>query len=296
MPTVHNTVFISYRRETSAFIARAIFMDLRLHKYDVFMDVESIHSGEFESVILEQLSTRAHFLLILTAGTLERCENPKDWVRREIEEAIRTKRNIIPILVNDFQFKNIETLPTESLRELSKYNALTLPHEYFDAAMERLRRKFLAVPIEIHAPSTHQQPTHTIIKALEQLPVPSQNELTAESLYNDASEKYVMGHYEDAIQDYSKAIELNPEYGTAYYSRGIVFAKLDQYDKCIADYSTAIKKGIQTAAIYYNRANAYIELEKYNEAVHDYDETLRINPTFRAAQQNRDLALQKLKP
>ena len=39
------TVFISYRRNVSAFVARAIFMDLREHGYDVFMDVESIDSG-----------------------------------------------------------------------------------------------------------------------------------------------------------------------------------------------------------------------------------------------------------
>src|SRR4051812_18058295 len=41
------TVFLSYRRDVSAFIARAIFMDLRQHGYDVFMAVESIDSGQF---------------------------------------------------------------------------------------------------------------------------------------------------------------------------------------------------------------------------------------------------------
>ena len=42
--SIEKTVFISYRRETSSFLARAIFLDLRHHGYDVFMDVESIDS------------------------------------------------------------------------------------------------------------------------------------------------------------------------------------------------------------------------------------------------------------
>ena len=45
------TVFISYRRNVSEFIARAVFMDLLHHGYDVFLDVESIDSGQFDTVI-----------------------------------------------------------------------------------------------------------------------------------------------------------------------------------------------------------------------------------------------------
>jgi len=59
-------------------------MDLRQHGYDVFMDVESIDSGQFETIILDQIAARAHFLVILTHGTLERCQEPNDWLRREI--------------------------------------------------------------------------------------------------------------------------------------------------------------------------------------------------------------------
>jgi TIR domain len=98
------TVFLSYRRDVSSFIARSIFMDLRQHGYDVFMDVESIDSGQFETIILAQIAARAHFLVILTPGSLEGCQKPDDWLRREIEYAIELKRNIIPILANDFRF------------------------------------------------------------------------------------------------------------------------------------------------------------------------------------------------
>ncbi len=88
MPDEHKTVFISYRRNVASFIARAIFLELRANGYDVFMDVESIDSGAFDTIILRQIEARAHFVLILTPGTLERCAEPGDWLRREIEHAM----------------------------------------------------------------------------------------------------------------------------------------------------------------------------------------------------------------
>jgi TIR domain len=98
------TVFLSYRRKTSFYIALAIFENLRQHKYDVFLDVESIDSGQFGAIILNQIAARAHFLVILTPGTLEGCQEPDDWLRREIECAIELERNVVPILANGFCF------------------------------------------------------------------------------------------------------------------------------------------------------------------------------------------------
>src|SRR5215510_15680856 len=136
------TVFLSYRRNVSSFIARAVFQDLCQHGYDVFMDVESIDSGQFDTIILAQIAARTHFLVILTHGTLEGCQEPHDWLRREIEYAMELGRNIVPILVNDFRFDDrVQTYLTGKLRALPRYNGLTLPHDYFDVAMERLRSR-----------------------------------------------------------------------------------------------------------------------------------------------------------
>ena len=51
-----NKTFISYRRSTSMFLARAIFDNLQKHKIDVFLDVESVDAGEFREVIEQQIS------------------------------------------------------------------------------------------------------------------------------------------------------------------------------------------------------------------------------------------------
>ena len=111
MPEEQKTVFISYRRSVASFIARSVFMDLREHGYDVFMDVESINSGQFDKIILRQIEARAHFLVILTPGTVERCTDRHDWLRREIKYAIEKQRNIVPLLINNFSFEGTEQYP-----------------------------------------------------------------------------------------------------------------------------------------------------------------------------------------
>lgn len=138
-----NSVFISYRRSVSRYIARAVFQDLTRHGFDTFMDIESIDSGAFDAIILQQIAARYHFLVILSPGTLERFSDPDDWLRREIEYAIELNKNIVPLLIDEFSFAGADKYLTGKLSVLLKYNALNMPHEYFDQAMERLRNRFL---------------------------------------------------------------------------------------------------------------------------------------------------------
>ena len=86
----------------------------------------------------------------MTPTALDRCKEPGDWLRREIETAISEKRNIIPLFFDNFSFgsqlmsKNL----TEKLATLRKYNGLDVPANYFDEAMSRLCAQFLNVALD----------------------------------------------------------------------------------------------------------------------------------------------------
>jgi hypothetical protein len=181
------SVFISYRRRTSSFIARAVFMDLHQHGYDVFMDVESIDSGQFETIILDQIAARAHFVVVLTQGSLEGCLAPDDWLRREIR-AIDLGRNVVLLLVNDFRFdETASAYLTGKLRALPSYNELTLPHEYFDEAMARLRTRFLRQPAQGIIRPAAREDASAVQQKIEEVathPTPTQQELSAEDYFN----------------------------------------------------------------------------------------------------------------
>ncbi len=142
-------VFISYRRSTSKHLARSIFMALQQRGHDVFLDVNGIDSGAFDRIIINQIAARPHFLLLLSSGALERCVNAGDWLRREIEEAFRLQRNIIPIFDEGFNLNTeIQFLPEPIRTELPLMNAPPYSHYYFDAFIQTLHDRFLKLPVD----------------------------------------------------------------------------------------------------------------------------------------------------
>ncbi len=146
MGRIEKTVFVSYRRHDAGW-ALAVFQDLFHNGYDVFIDYDGIASGNFESAILENIRARAHFLVLLTPTALERTGDPKDWMRREIEAALDSHRNIVPLMLAGFKF-GAGGLLTGKLASLEQYNGLSVPEGFFPEAMERLRNRFLNVPID----------------------------------------------------------------------------------------------------------------------------------------------------
>lgn len=157
---VEKTVFISYRR-ADRWPAVAVFQDLTHHGYDVFIDYRGIPSGDFERAIVDNIEARAHFLVLLTPTALERCDDPKDWLRREMEIALGSRRNIVPVLLDGFTFQmpiaNQRLVGT--LAPVSRYQALVVPDDYFDEAMTRLRTQYLSVAVNtvVHPPSRYAQ-------------------------------------------------------------------------------------------------------------------------------------------
>jgi tetratricopeptide (TPR) repeat protein len=238
MSDIDQTVFICYRRSVSSFIARAIFNDLVHHGYDVFMDVESIDAGTFDTIILNQIAARAHFLIILTPGTVEQFMQPEDWLRRETEHAIDLKRNVIPVLVNDFSFEANAAYFTGKLAELPRYNALPLYHEYFDEAMTRLRQRFLTVPVRGRIRATPSEDQAVVQRKIEEAasqPAPTAVQLTAEELFMNGLERYGKGEYRAAITAFNTCLDLYPDYAPAYVVRGAARGNVGDLRGAIAD-------------------------------------------------------------
>jgi hypothetical protein len=82
-------------------------------------------------------------------------------MRREIEAALDSQRNIVPLMLAGFDFDKptIASQLTGKLAALKKYNGLPIPAGYFSPAMERLRNKFLNVQVDavLHPPSDSAQ-------------------------------------------------------------------------------------------------------------------------------------------
>ncbi len=140
-PRVPYDVFVSYRRSTGSETARLIVGRLEQKGMRAFLDVDSLDSGRFDDRLLLTIENTPNFVVILSEGSLDRCMEEGDWLRREIGHAIESDRNIIPILMPQFQMP--EALP-EEMETLPTFNGVNYQHEYFDGCFEKLL-KFLKV-------------------------------------------------------------------------------------------------------------------------------------------------------
>jgi len=138
-------VFTSYSRNSSGWAARSIKERLDRHGVDVFLDIDSINSGRFETVIVNEIGRREHFIVLLTQETCERLGTPSDWVRRELERALELKKNVVPVLLDDTSLQQVS--PAFPLREkLLSLSACTILFALFAEATETLFQRYLSNP------------------------------------------------------------------------------------------------------------------------------------------------------
>jgi tetratricopeptide (TPR) repeat protein len=288
---IEKTVFISYRR-TNFYTALAVYQDLTAHGYDVFFDFQSIDSGDFEKAITENVKAKAHFLIILSPSALERCNEPDDWLRREIELAIDEGRNIVPLMMEGFDFGSPSVKETLSgkLNMLKRYNGLRLVADYFFEAMEKLRERYLKVALQ----DIHLHPLNPAAKEFTEANKISSNEaesvdvvqLTAEEWFERG---FVFGLDDDtdeAIKCFSEAISLNPSY-EAYFNRGIIRREIGDLEGAIEDYDIAIRIKPTQSEIYNNRGNVRRDRGDLQGAMSDYNEAIRLNPSAALVLMNR---------
>lgn len=72
--------------------------------------------------------------------------------------------------------------------------------------------------------------------------------------------------FEAAIEDFSKAIDLNPADAATYHLRGVAYRRKGDFEAVIEDYSTAIDLNPADADAYYNLGLAWLPLREWENA------------------------------
>src|SRR5437762_2597019 len=145
------TVFISYRREITAGEARALFNELlgKLGKNSVFMDVDSIALGrDFRGALQKTLESCDLMLVLIGRDWADvkdeegrpRLHNPGDFVRLEIEAALKRDIVVTPILVQGAHMPAPEQLPAE-IRDLVYRNGFELSHSRWESDFAEMTRR-----------------------------------------------------------------------------------------------------------------------------------------------------------
>ena len=120
-------IFISYRRDGGGDFCGRLFDRLTRENYTAFFDKESLKLGKFNEQIYKKIERSSNFVVILPKNGLDRCVNDDDWVRKEIRKAIELNKNIIPILLNGFEFPAKLPDDIDALRDYQAivYNSVT---------------------------------------------------------------------------------------------------------------------------------------------------------------------------
>jgi len=112
----------------------------------------------------------------------------------------------------------------------------------------------------------------------------------APGYFNRACAHGNLGDHEAAIADYTEAIRIKPDYAEAYYGRGFAHFNLGDHEAAIADYTEAIRIKPDYAEAYFSRSAARRELGDYQAAIADCTEAIRIKPDYATAYLNRAIA------
>ncbi len=222
---------------------------------------------------LDQVTTLSAGV-VSTEITSEKWDGETYWLRARIEADLEEVARSINDLKGDRQkIKELE----EARREA----------EEAKKELEQLRAEFERLKAEKGTLDETANISKNYQKAV--------NKLSATDLFEKAYAHQKSGRYKEAIDAYSKAISLNPEYAEIYYNRGMAYVDLMQYDKAIKDLNKATALDPELAIAYIERGIAYSILKQYDRAFKDYNKAILLDPELAEAYNTRGFAYSFLK-
>jgi hypothetical protein len=141
-------IFINYRRGDEPGFTQALLgrLEQAFPSERLFIDVDSIPPGvDFVRMLESQVAQCDAMLTVIGNNWLDatdeqgrrRLDDPHDFVRLEIESALKQDKRVIPVLVHQARMPHPDELP-EAIRDLATRNAVRLTHERFRADVQGL--------------------------------------------------------------------------------------------------------------------------------------------------------------
>ena len=90
-----------------------------------------------------------------------------------------------------------------------------------------------------------------------------------------------------AIEEFNRAIELDPDHVMAHVNRGNAQLQLRRFEEAIRDYDQVIKVAPEVPFVHLNRGNARQELGDIEGAIRDFTKSLDLDPKYALAWYNR---------
>jgi putative GTP pyrophosphokinase len=106
---------------------------------------------------------------------------------------------------------------------------------------------------------------------------------------------FAQSSYDDAIEDFTRALEYDTASYKAAYYRGVVKSVLRRYPGAVEDFGLSLSINPYQNFTLYRRAQAYYHLGDYPAALGDCEASLALSPDFEQAVRFRSILKEKLK-
>jgi len=97
-------------------------------------------------------------------------------------------------------------------------------------------------------------------------------------IYNTGQVYLAIGKLEDALEYYSRAIAMDPNFSEYYNERGSILLKLDRLSEAEADFRKAIDLSPPYYEVFTNLAQCYRKMGRYDAAIDSYSRALDLEP------------------
>ena len=108
----------------------------------------------------------------------------------------------------------------------------------------------------------------------------AQEQTSAIGYYTSGLDHYSKQNYKEAIEHYSLAINLNPNFAEAYFQRGCSKHNADDYKGAITDFNASIKLQPNNELFYKQRASSKTMLKDYVGAIADCDQAIILKSDY----------------
>jgi tetratricopeptide (TPR) repeat protein len=100
------------------------------------------------------------------------------------------------------------------------------------------------------------------------------------------------GKIEEAIYEFELAIKLKPD-ATTFNNLGVALGLKGRTDEAMENYKKAIRLDPKNAEAHYNLGNIFLSQNKFKQAIGEYEKAVSINPKYTKANINLSVALER---
>jgi tetratricopeptide (TPR) repeat protein len=120
-----------------------------------------------------------------------------------------------------------------------------------------------------------------IIAIIAAFAIPYQLSGIAETLKTNGDAYFEQGKYDEAIQAYTKAIEINPKYAEAWYCKGSVLYNQRMYDDALRCFDSAVDLNPNYGDAWIGKGSVIYSQGNYDKGLQYYDTAEKLKPGWK---------------